>query len=106
MLVAPFASRPVRSAFLREAASAGLPFVVTPAAAAGLPFDGLPPDALAVDFAELARKTLALERDERRWVRLRDKVTRAFARAGALEACRRTLSSALALVGCPPPPRT
>lgn len=106
VLVAPFPSRPVRSAFLREAASAGLPFVVTPHAAAGLPFEAVPPDALAADLSELARKTLALDRDERRWVRLRDALLRAFARAGSPEASRRTLSSALALVGCPPPPPT
>jgi GT2 family glycosyltransferase len=102
VLLAPFSTRPAHSGFLQAAAAAGLPFVLTPQAAAGLPFDRLPRDAVARDAAEMAEKALALDRDERRWSRLRTALSRAFRRASDPTMSRRALARALAHAGVLP----
>lgn len=103
VLLAPFSMRPADSGFLRDAVAAGLPFVLTPEAACCLPFDNLPRDAVARDLSELAEKALALDRDERRWTRLRTALARAFRRASHPAVCRRSLVRAFAHVGFLPP---
>jgi GT2 family glycosyltransferase len=99
VLLAPFSKRPAHSGFLQAAVAAGLPFVLTPEAAECLPFDNLPPDAVARDLSELADKALALDRDERRWTRLRTALARAFASASSPAVSRRALVRAFAHVG-------
>jgi GT2 family glycosyltransferase len=103
VLVAPFSTRPGDSDFLRTAAAAGLPFVLTPEAAESLPFDNLPRDAVARDLSDLAGKALALDRDPRRWARLRTALVRAFRRASDPAVSRRTLVRAFAHIGFLPP---
>jgi GT2 family glycosyltransferase len=103
VLLAPFSMRPADSGFLRAAVAAGLPFVLTPEAAGCLPFDNLPRDAVARDLSELAEKALALDRDERRWTRLRTALARAFRRASNPAVGRRSLVRAFAHVGLLPP---